>query len=243
LAVSNQTTPFYPTFTLKYKIMAKTAEITVLGEHLWLLPEKAMYWPKGNTLFLADLHLGKAGHFRKAGIPIARTIHQDELRQLSQLIEQYAVEHVWFLGDLFHSEANHELQELFRWCEAHKALRLSLLAGNHDRYVSELLKEAGQLKVFSEAQLTGPFLLTHEPMALEDVPEQCFNLCGHVHPVVVMHGRGRERLRLPCFFISGRQAVLPAFGRFTGGHALRPKPHDMAFVTTGKEVFALHRLA
>ena len=44
-----------------------------------LLPDKCMFWKEHNSLILADLHIGKAGHFRKAGIPIPSHIHIDDL--------------------------------------------------------------------------------------------------------------------------------------------------------------------
>ena len=44
--------------------------IEVAGEPVWLLPERAVFWPQGGTLVTADLHWGKAATFRSAGVPI-----------------------------------------------------------------------------------------------------------------------------------------------------------------------------
>mgnify|MGYP000930301407 CR=1 FL=1 len=41
-------------------------EIPLLGESLALLPERAAFWGRTRTLFVADFHLGKAASFRKA---------------------------------------------------------------------------------------------------------------------------------------------------------------------------------
>ena len=49
-------------------------------------------------------------------------------------------------------------------------------------------------------------------------------LAGHLHPCVVLGGRAHQRLRLPCFHFGAQVGVLPAFGAFTGMHALRPVP-------------------
>ena len=45
------------------------------------------------------------------------------------------------------------------------------------------------------------------------------------------------RVRLPCFHIAREVAVLPAFGRFTGGLTIRPSVSDRVFVTVAGEIF------
>ena len=40
------------------------------GQTLILHPAKAIFWKEKSRLLLADVHLGKAGHFRKVGIPV-----------------------------------------------------------------------------------------------------------------------------------------------------------------------------
>jgi metallophosphoesterase superfamily enzyme len=42
-------------------------------------------------------------------------------------------------------------------------------------------------------------------------------LAGHVHPAYRLFGKGRQRLRLPCFYVQAQVSLLPAFGAFTGG--------------------------
>ncbi|NUR18637.1 MAG: DEAD/DEAH box helicase, partial [Gemmatimonadaceae bacterium] len=44
--------------------------ISVRGEELVLLPERAAYWPARTTLLVADAHFGKAATFRAAAIPV-----------------------------------------------------------------------------------------------------------------------------------------------------------------------------
>ena len=47
-------------------------EIVIFNNHFYLHKTGAIYWKEKNTLLLADLHLGKVGHFRKSGIPVPR---------------------------------------------------------------------------------------------------------------------------------------------------------------------------
>ena len=63
--------------------------------------------------------------------------------------------------------------------------------------------------------------------------------CGHLHPGVKLKGDGLQRLKLPCFYHTKNQLILPAFGAFTGLHILHPKEEDLIYVTTGKEVIEI----
>ena len=76
------------------------------------------------------------------------------------------------------------------------------------------------IRVVAEPCLLGPFALQHEP-----TPHPSHHvLAGHVHPVCVLRGRGRQRLRLPCFSLEERSTLLPAFGAFTGGMQVGAQP-------------------
>ena len=74
--------------------------------------------------------------------------------------------------------------------------------------------------------------MTHHPQEREGF----FNFCGHIHPAVRLQGFGRQRLKLPCFFKTHSQMILPAFGEFTGTHVLQPKKEDEVFVIVENEV-------
>ena len=61
-------------------------------------------------------------------------------------------------------------------------------------------------------------------------------ICGHIHPGVKLKGVGLQQMKVPCFYQSHKQLILPAFGAFTGIHVLTPKEGDRVFVCTKKEV-------
>ena len=60
-----------------------------------------------------------------------------------------------------------------------------------------------------------------------------------VHPCAVLGGRGGDRLRLPCFHFGPQGGVLPAFGPFTGMHALPAGAGVKRFAVAGDTVRAL----
>ncbi|MEM8895076.1 MAG: hypothetical protein AAGC88_10895, partial [Bacteroidota bacterium] len=89
--------------------------LELLDHTFLLLPEKAMYWEQERSLIISDVHMGKAGHFRKAGIPVPGKIHIEELFILDALIANYNPRQIIFLGDLFHSHWNLEWPLFSDW--------------------------------------------------------------------------------------------------------------------------------
>ena len=71
---------------------AKQMVVKIREEELTLLPERAIFWRRKNALLISDLHLGKSGHFRKAGIALPSSIHHDDLDRLSKIISEFPVE-------------------------------------------------------------------------------------------------------------------------------------------------------
>jgi metallophosphoesterase superfamily enzyme len=84
-------------------------------QDLLLLPQKAIYWRQQKALIAADVHLGKVGHFRKAGIAVPRDMEQSELGVLSDLIFEHKPEKLILLGDFFHSDINSDWDWLVLW--------------------------------------------------------------------------------------------------------------------------------
>jgi DNA ligase-associated metallophosphoesterase len=200
-----------------------------------LLPEKAIYWPAQNVLLLADLHLGKINHFRKAGIPLPLKANEHTVEILVGLIQQYAPKRVICVGDLFHSNYNDAWEEFGAIVKHFSAIRFELVLGNHD-ILSDLQYERKGILLY-ESIIIDSMIFTHHPM--EVVPEGCYNIAGHIHPGVQLYGKGRQALTLPCFYFGERHGLLPAFGKFTGLARIRPKKSDRVYVITREEVIDL----
>ena len=210
---------------------------SMAGETVWLLPECALWWPAGATLFVADLHLGKAATFRARGLPVPSGTTQDNLVRLGQLVKRHAAERLVLLGDFLHaaeaqSDALHAA--LAPWRAAHPALELLLVRGNHDRHAGDP-PAVLRARVVDEPYLIGPFAACHHPQphATHTV------LAGHVHPAVRLRGPGRDALRLPCFCIEEGLVLLPAFGAFTGSHTLDASPGRQRFAVGAGRVWTV----
>jgi DNA ligase-associated metallophosphoesterase len=209
-------------------------EIAVDGVRLGLLAQRAAYLLDERCLLVADAHIGKATSFRKLGVPVPHGTTQQTLQALSDAIAVTGAERVVFLGDLLHSAQAHApatLHALAEWRQRHAALDLLLVRGNHDERAGDP-PPGLRVRAVDEPLHLGGLALCHHPRAQAGA----YVLAGHLHPCVVLAGRARQRLRLPCYHFGATLGVLPAFGAFTGMHALRPAAGDRVFVVAGDEV-------
>lgn len=207
------------------------------GQTLWLLPDKAIYWPARKALLVADVHIGKAASYRALHQPVPRGTTTATLARLDELLLRYACEQLIVLGDFLHARTARTpatLAALQAWKNRHPGLKVILVRGNHDKHAGDPPAELG-IEVVNEPLLLAPFALKHEPEAHPGVPV----LAGHVHPVYVLRGRGRQRLRLPCFLLDQQVSLLPAFGEFTGGWNVEPANSTRVFVAGAEQVWAL----
>ena len=204
-------------------------EYQFLDQTLLLLPEKAIYWKDKSMLILADVHLGKAGHFRKSGIPISDLVHSKDIYTIEKLINEFQPKEVVFLGDLFHSDHNQGWEIFRRWIRSKAPLQFKLVLGNHD-VLDATAYRIKNLEVI-EVLDSKPFSLTH-------IPEETsyYNLAGHIHPAVKLRGKGRQSLRLPCFYFGLHNGILPAFGNFTGTARISITKEDELFVIADHKV-------
>ena len=205
------------------------------GEQVRLLPERALFWPSACVLVVADLHWGKAAAFRSAGIPIPGGATRRDLDRLDAAILRTGARRLIVLGDLFHARAGRvatrTLAALRSWRAEREGLEIQLVRGNHDRHAGDPPPDLRVNSLDAPAFLP-PFVLRHEPAA----SETGYTLAGHVHPGIVLSGRGLFRERLPCFVVGERMAVLPAFGSFTGLGMVTPEPGERVFVVAEEEV-------
>ncbi|RZL60657.1 MAG: ligase-associated DNA damage response endonuclease PdeM [Variovorax sp.] len=205
------------------------------GEHLHLLPERALWWPAQQVLFIADLHLGKAATYRALGQPVPGGTTQENLARIDALIARCAPRRIVFLGDFLHAApARSVLPTVAAWRAQHGAVAMTLVRGNHDSRAGDPPPEL-HIDLVDEPWLLGPFACCHHPQ----VHATHFVLAGHWHPACMLRGNGRDRMRMPCFVSDARQAILPAFGEFTGGWLAEAAPGRRFHGIGGGVVWAL----
>jgi uncharacterized protein len=214
-------------------------EIEFGGERLMLLAQKAVVWSRENTLFVADVHLGKAASFRAAGVPVPTGHSRDDVARLSALIEAHRIAHFVVLGDLVHNQASYtaQLDDTMRAFTAkHPSLKKTLVIGNHDSSAGNCPIDWGFELIDDDLQLS-PFTCSHAPSNRAKADDaEIFTLAGHLHPATWLR-TGREAVNLPCFWQQPKQLVLPSFGGLTGRYTVDPAADDVTFVVTAQQIF------
>ena len=210
--------------------------VALAGERLWLLARKAVYWPARRLLIIADIHFGKAAAFRALGVPVPHGTTTQNLQALDALLAAHDCAEIVFLGDFLHARAAHAaatVAAMLAWRARHPDVLLTVVRGNHDAHAGDPAAALG-IRMVDEPHSVGKLSLCHHP----DTVAPGYVLAGHVHPVFHLRA-GRGSLRLPCFLLGADRAILPAFGAFTGGHAVRPAAGERVYVTADAAIFPL----
>ena len=214
----------------------KDFKITHLSQNLFLHPYKSLYWQEYKILFFADIHLGKAAHFRKSGIPIPEKIHKPDLERIEILVNKYQPKRIIILGDLFHSSYNKAWLTFRFFCEEKIKLKPELVMGNHDILDHS---QYNFLELHHAKLILEPFVLSHKPMELHELNGH-YNLCGHIHPSVKLSGLAKQSLSVECFYFGKNHGILPAFGSFTGTSKLPNRcSDDKIFAVTKQKIIHL----
>jgi len=211
-------------------------KLSLAGNEIELLPERAAWWPARRTAVVADVHLGKDQVFRRSGIAIPAAVLYTELVRLDSLIQRTRCERLLVLGDWVHAaplEGEAWPATIGNWRNRHAQLDIDLVLGNHDRHLSPWLadwridaqlepREINGLKMFHEVDPQSPVA----------------GMSGHLHPVAWLRA-GREKVRLPAFARRADHLLLPAFGHFTGGFdGLEQKAWNLYPIADGR-IFGL----
>jgi DNA ligase-associated metallophosphoesterase len=215
-----------------------------------LLPGRGALLPASRTLLVADLHLGKAATFRRAGIPIPEGSSQGDLARLEALIRDHAVARVLVLGDLLHAASGctpDVVAEFRAFRDRVAATSVVLVLGNHDVAARRLAGELG-LDDCVSALDEAPYRFVHIAATAtaddESLPSEIgLVVAGHVHPRVKLRAPSGDRFADRCFHLDFSVLTLPAFGSFTGGHAVEITDRGRVWLARDDAVLEVTRLA
>ena len=171
--------------------MSVDLEIEAAGERVLLLPERAVYWPKRETLLIADTHWGKAATMRAASIPIPAGTTGESLERLMRVLERTRAKRIVLLGDCLHARngrSHDTLAEIAAWRKRYSAIDVELVRGNHDRHAGDPPVEL-DMKCVDAPKTDPPFVYRHFPKASNGG----YTLAGHLHPAIRLYGDAAER--------------------------------------------------
>ena len=211
--------------------------VDVAGTTLICLAQRMLFWPAERTLFVADVHLGKAASFRAAGVQLPSGHSSHDLDRISALLTEHQATRLVILGDLVHTETSYTeaLDRNFRAFRAQRHdVEVILVRGNHDRHAGDAPIEWG-MNIVAEPYALGPFTCCHEPGKADGAG---IELAGHLHPALRVQTK-RESITLPCFWQHAHGIVLPAFGSLTGNFTVQLKRGESAVVIAGQQLHAI----
>lgn len=199
--------------------------------------DRAVYFPRGETLVLADLHVGR-GEAADVEFPLGEAT--DLRDRLTTLLTAFDPETVVVAGDVLHqfsrtSDAVAQSLSGLREACLDAGARPVLVAGNHDTMLSSVWDgptpdsheitlsgepPAGPEDDYLPATVSGPVVVRHghEPPPATEADRAGLYVVGHDHPTVEIQGRRR-----PCYLfvpdaVRGTPALmLPAFNRIPAG--------------------------
>lgn len=214
--------------------MSAALPVTLAGEPVMLDSRRALYWPVGSVLVLADVHLGKGALLRSRDAAVPGGYTAADIEEIADLLDDYRPQRLVVCGDLMHPPARDDQA----WLDALRGLR--------QRYADTRFEIAQgksgvgaklpvDLDISVAERITAPpFVFLHEP----ESPAEGYGIAGHWHPVTVLRGMG-EALRQPVFWMRAGHAVLPAFGSFTGGMEVEPEAGDQLYAVSPRAVQAI----
>jgi DNA ligase-associated metallophosphoesterase len=227
--------------------MQKPVSHKILNHQFWLTTDRTMFWEEEKALVVSDLHFGKTGHFRKSGIAIPPTVYKEDLQRLVVQIQYFQPSELIIVGDMFHSQANKELDLFLKWRSDLQDVHIRLIRGNHDILNENWYADAG-------IQLSRQTLSRQQFHFVHDITDHLagkdgfdvkatggisYFFSGHIHPGIRIQGSGKQSLCFPCFYFGKKYAVLPAFSRFTGVAMIYPEAEEQVFAIVNQELIRL----
>jgi DNA ligase-associated metallophosphoesterase len=225
--------------------------LSLAGQTLDLFPDGAAWWREQGILILADCHFGKSASFRHHGVAVPEGGTVDDLERIDRLLARTGAGQLLVVGDFFHAPTGYSdevMAWLMAWRERHADLRVTLVPGNHDRWLHRLPSRLA-LEIVPGVHQLGVMGFVHDPASVAPVGQMnpapltegataaSAWICGHLHPAVRLGGRRERGLKAPCFWLQ-REAVLvlPGFGSFTGTAVITPGAGDRVFAAAGGRV-------
>lgn len=208
----------------------KHMQLTFANETFILLADRALLWPRRKMLIVADTHFGKDALFQARGIPVPNDVTSNDLARLSALLDLTESRELLVLGDFFHGRESNDAEmtrALHQWRGKHAHVTMTIVRGNHDTHAGDpcdsLAIDCLNSLRFDQIKFQhAPTGDSAAQAAANDFDADDDHLiCGHIHPATTLTDFDGTVMKVPCFVLDERQLILPAFGRFTGTHAMQ----------------------
>ncbi len=208
------------------------AQHITLASGLVLDARRAVFLPNRRILAVADLHLGYAWVQRRRGALLPVDIPDDTADRLVELQRAYSPQQTVILGDIVHQALplpaiRAAIRDLCHRLAGTGDLIFCL--GNHDRQLEALIDSEKLPVQLVNEWLTEGWLWHHGDRSGEDDTLRLdagdpIRVMGHEHPCVRLSDRNSSTVKTPCFLVSDRLVILPAFSRWAAGCTIGQHP-------------------
>lgn len=219
------------------KKMTAPISYIIQDQQFWLSAERAIYWEAESVLIVSDLHFGKTGHFRKNGISVPQAVYKEDLLRMANLISFFKPKKMIAVGDLFHSVANQELEMFSKMRSDFSSMDLILVKGNHD-ILPDNWYEKNNIETAIGNYGLKQFNFVHDQSEINHTAAK-FSFSGHLHPSITISGMGKQNLSFPCFYFTEKEAILPAFSKFSGTAKVVKKKNNTIFAIVNQSLIEI----
>jgi uncharacterized protein len=199
-----------------------------ITDDIWLDARRAAWLPNAGVLAVADLHLGYAWASRREGHLLPVSGQDETINRLAELQRDYQPKVLAVLGDIVQRalpipQLREEFDRLF--ASLSPETTLALIQGNHDQNLG-LLMESWKFPV----QLLDQYSAEHHLLVHGDGDATASAswkkavkakgariLMGHEHPATVIGDGVASWAKCPCFLVSEKVIILPAFSTWAAG--------------------------
>lgn len=194
---------------------------------VWLDWRRAAFLEEAGALVIADLHLGYAWAHRFNGQMLPLHGADRAAERISEMLSAYKPKRVVLLGDVLHQAApiqaiEKEFRELVEVISA--SATLTLVRGNHDKQLAAFITKCELPVQVDESVRFGDVLLVHGDRPPGEAERFKLLMIGHEHPAISLGDGVSTSAKFPCFLVSDRLIILPAFSLYSSGTSYRSYP-------------------
>lgn len=209
-----------------------TAQRAEVQPGRWLDARCALWLEAERLLVIADLHWGYAASHRARGHLLPDWGDDAIEQRLRALMADYQPAEMLWLGDIVHAAEGAARAERFL---RDAPVRVTLLAGNHDRRWRGVVERTRQ---------SASYVFHHGDEAIA-IPSGCVEIVGHHHPALGWSDGAGGRIKLPALIAGPRRLILPAFSPWAAGTPWnqRLEPGETLWAISPARIFACPRAA
>ena len=221
--------------------MPQDLDITIAGEPVKLLAERAALLVDRSNLVIADLHLGTPETHRSLAVSMPEGIAEEALDRLERIVARWQPKRITLLGDLVQLAEDPDDPLIVGFARWRHRINIPISMIGSDSEASGTIPPSWRIDDDGEHRRIGPFELRHHPRADdgESTDDDSMLIAGHRHPVIPL-GSGSKRTLAHAFVLEPHQLILPAYTPYARGIRVRSGTSRSIYAIANGSVSEIH---